>query len=273
MYAAIDIGGTKTLVAVMNSSGKIVEQLKFPTPHDYTTFTGELRTALGSLKHQDFQRAVVAVPGKVDRKRGTGIAFGNLPWRMVSIGPDIEQITHCPVRIENDAKLAALSEAQYVLKDFKKSLYITISTGINGGLIINGVIDPSFEDMELGQILLEYEGSLKRWEEFASGKAFQEKYASRVGDMDKSNSGAWYWFARNIAIGMIDVIATLTPQVIIVGGGAGSHLEKFYDRLVEELKIYENPLITVPPIIKAKHPEEAVIYGCYYLAKQTDHAT
>ncbi|MDZ7785804.1 MAG: ROK family protein [Candidatus Saccharibacteria bacterium] len=73
-----------------------------------------------------------------------------------------------------------------------------------------------------------------------------------------------------IAIGLIDVIATLTPEVIIFGGGVGAHFDKYQDRLMEELKIYENPLLTLPKIIQATRPEEAVVYGCYELAKDQD---
>lgn len=267
MYAAIDIGGTKTLVAVFDNKGDLLESVKFPTPVDYTVFQAELSKAIGTLKHQDFKAAGVAAPGKIDRRQGVAVAFGNLPWRMVPIAADVEKALHCPVVLENDAKMAALSEALLVKDKFRKAFYITISTGINGGLVIDGKIAPEFEDMEVGQMLLEYDDRLERWEEFASGKAFQAKYGSRVGDMDPDNTAAWYWFSRNIAVGLISLIATLTPDVIIVGGGAGSHLDKFYDRLIEQLKIYENPLLTIPPIQVAKHPEEAVIYGCYELAK------
>lgn len=267
MYAAIDIGGTKTLIAVFNAKGEQLESIKFPTPVDYPAFKDELAKALATLKHQDFKAAGVAVPGKVDRKHGRGIAFGNLPWQMVPIQADVEKVLHCPVVIENDAKLAALSEALLVKDQYRKVLYLTVSTGIGGGYIIDGRIDPNFEDMEVGQILLEYEDKLERWEHFASGKAFQAKYGTRVGDMDPGNQAAWYWLGRNLAIGMIDLIATLTPELIIIGGGAGSHLDKFYDRLIEQLKIYENPLLTIPPIQVAKRPEEAVTYGCYELAR------
>ena len=121
--------------------------------------------------------------------------------------------------------------------------------------------------MEAGQMLLEYNGELRDWEDFGSGRAFNEKFGKRVSDTAPEDNEAWYWFARNIAIGLINLMATLTPDVIILGGGAGAHLEKFQDRLTEQLKIYENPMFAVPPIQKAKRAEEAVIYGCYELLR------
>jgi predicted NBD/HSP70 family sugar kinase len=272
MYGAIDVGGTKTLVALFHDDGELVTQVKFPTPPLYNLFLDELHDVFKKVKKPEVRCVGIALPGKIDRKHGIGVAFGNLPWSKVPIVEDVEAIFKTPVVLENDARLAALSEAILLKNQFSKVLYTTISTGIGGGLIIDGRIDPDFEDMEIGQILLEHDGKLMRWEEFGSGKAFYRKYNSRVGDMDPKNTAAWYWFARNIAVGLIDLIATLTPEVIVIGGGAGSHLDKFKDRLDEQLKIYENPLLTIPPIVKAQRPEEAVIYGCYELAKQKSQA-
>lgn len=267
MYAAVDVGGSKTLVAVFNTHGEVVERHKFPTASSYEDFILELASTVEKLSTKDFKVAAVGLPAKIDRKHGIGLAFGNLSWKLVPIEADCEKIFNCPVVVENDAKVAALSEAILIKDKFKKVLYVTISTGIGAGLIINGKIDPNFADMEAGQMLLEHQGKLKDWEDFGSGRAFYEKFHKRVGEVDNSDSEALYWLARNIAIGLIDLIATITPEVIVLGGGVGAHLEKFQDRLVDQLKIYENPMFTVPPILKAQRAEEAVIYGCYELAK------
>ena len=268
MYGAVDIGGTKTLVAVFDKKGKVTEQVKFPTPKEYEEFKGELAKNVANLSTKDFERVVIAVPGRIDRKHGILLAFGNLSWTNLPFQRDMEPLFNAPVILENDAKLASLSEALLVRKQYRKVLYVTISTGIGAGLILDGKIDPDFEDMEAGQMLLEYNGRLVDWEDFGSGRAFMNKFGKRVSDVDADDHEAWYWFARNIAIGLINLMATLTPQVIIMGGGAGAHLDKFKDRLDEQLKIYENPMFAVPPIIKAHRAEEAVIYGCYELAKQ-----
>ncbi len=265
----VDIGGTKTLLAVFGDDGVVAEQIKFPTPKDYELFLKGLESNVANLSTKDFQRACVAVPAKLDRERGIAVAFGNLAWQNVPIQADIEKVTNCPVIIENDAKLAGLSEATLVKDEFKKVLYVTISTGIGGGLIIDGRLDPNFADIEVGQILLEHQGKLRDWEDFASGKAIQKKFGKRVSEIDDDDT-AWYSIARNIAIGLIDLMATLTPEVIILGGGVGAHLEKFQARLVEQLKIYENPMFTIPPIRQAARSEEAVIYGCYELIKARD---
>lgn len=267
MYAAVDIGGTKTLVAVFDKDKNIVEQHKFPTNHDYDVFKVDLAKTVAELATDDFLRVVVAIPGKVERKHGIGVAFGNLPWEHIPVQKDLEHIFKCPVLIENDANLAGLGEAVEI-PDFKKKavLYITVSTGIGGGYITNGKLDPKFQDAEIGHMKLEYRDKLMDWEDFASGSAIYEKYGKKVSDLDDDR--AWYMIARNLAVGIINVIAVMTPDIIIIGGGVGSHLDKFQDRLTEQLKLYETPLLTLPEIIQAKHPEEAVLFGCYEFAKQ-----
>lgn len=262
---AIDVGGTKTLLASFDDKGTVTEKFKFPTPQDYTEFIAELTSAVNGLTTKKFSTCVIAMPGKIDRKTGVTIALGNLPWHDIPIVADLERELAIPVVVENDAKLAGLSEA-HLLPNYRKVLYVTVSTGIGGVMILNGKIDRNNQDAEYGHMLLEHEGKLQRWEHFASGKAIVEKYGLRASDI--TDPGTWYVISRNIAIGLIDVIAATTPDVIVIGGGVGSNFEKFGEKLTAELKLYEDNLLHVPPVFGAKRAEEAVIYGCYILGNQ-----
>lgn len=267
MIACVDIGGTKTLIVIFDG-GKIVEQIKFPTNPVYEQYIIELAENVAKLSTKEFSSIVSAVPGRLDRDHGIAKAFGSLDWVDVPIGQDLSRIFGQHVTIENDAKLAALSEGKLVYPAFRKALYVTISTGIGGGLVVDGKLDPDFLDIEVGQMLFEYEGRLTDWEDFGSGKAFQKKFGHRVSETADDDEPAWYWFARNISIGLVNLAATLNPDIIILGGGAGAHLEKFRHRLDEQLRLYQNPMITLPPVEKAQRPEDAVIYGCQAYAQQ-----
>jgi predicted NBD/HSP70 family sugar kinase len=265
-YGAIDVGGTKTLVAIFNQDGDVVEKQKFPTPSEYPDFLEELKKTLEILSNHDFQAFTVAMPGSVDHKHGLVHAFGNLSWRDVHVIADLEKIIHCPVLLENDAKLAGLSEAVQV-PEYEKVLYITISTGIGTGLIVGGQIDRALDDSEGGQMMLEHDGRLQKWESFASGKAIVARYGKRAADLDDPE--AWRALSRDFASGILALVAIMQPDAVIIGGGAGSHFDKFGDYLRDELKKYETPMVPIPPVLPAKNPEEAVIYGCYKLARQT----
>lgn len=266
MILAIDVGGTKTLVASFNLDGEPTEEIRFETPKDYADFVAELAKTIKQLKVKRFSACTIAMPGKIDRQHGVAVAFGNLAWTNVPIRDDLrKELGDMPIYVENDAKLAGLYEAQ-LLPEYKKVLYITVSTGIGGVLIYNRKIDKVTQDAEYGHMLLEHDGKLQRWEEFASGKALYNKYNMRAADI--TDPAIWYQVARNLAIGLIDVIAATIPDIVVIGGGVGSHFDKYGEKLISELKIYEDHLVPVPPIIGAEHAEEAVLYGCYTLARQ-----
>jgi predicted NBD/HSP70 family sugar kinase len=264
MYLAVDIGGTKTLVAAFSATGELIASSKFPTPKDYDLFLQDLALHIDGLKH-DFRAGVVAAPGRIDRQRGVVIALGNLKWKNIPLAADVEKLAHCPISIENDTKLAGLSEAINIKDEFSKVLYVTISTGISSALTVNGVLDPDLIDSESGHMLLEHDGKVQTWESFASGKAIVKKYGKRASDITSESD--WKTISRNISIGLIDLIAVIQPEVIVIGGGVGSHFHKYKKPLTEQLKKYEMPMVPIPKIRGALKAEEAVIYGCYHLAK------
>jgi len=266
MYLGIDIGGTKTLVAALDQNGVILVSLRFETPPDYDDFLRELKHVLqDEMPLQDFRAGCVAAPGEIDRKRGKFIVGGNLHWKNEAIQRDIEKITLCPMLIENDANLAGLSEAMLLKGQHKKVLYLTVSTGIGGGFIVDQQIDPNMLDFEPGQIMLQRGDRIVKWESFASGKAIYEQYHKKASEID--SQATWKAIVKNLGVGMVDILAITQPDVVVIGGGVGAHLEKFHDSLVAELKKYATPLVPIPPILKAQRPEEAVVYGCYDLAR------
>lgn len=264
-YLCIDIGGTKTLVCRVSDSGDIEEQIKFPTPTNYQQFLAELRENILIVKNEDTFITSVGAPGKIDHERGVGVAFGNLPWRNITIREDIATITNTEVLVENDAKLAGLAEAQHLKDKYSKILYVTISTGINMGLVVNGKLDETLSESEAGQMLVEHSGELITWEKLASGSSLVRKYGKQASDID--DPSIWEEFAHNLSLGLIDLIAIIQPDVIVLGGGVGTHYEKYRTQLHRALKRFENQLVGTPPIVKAVNPEHAVIFGGYELAR------
>lgn len=267
MYVGIDVGGSKILMGTLTNQGVIKQSLKVPTPHNYHEFLDAVRTTFASFDHQDFKAAGVAIPAtKIDRGEGIGIAFGNLSWKNVPIQADIEKMVHCPVVVENDAKLACLSEAK-LIPQYRKVLYITVSTGIGTGLVVDGKIDSHIGDGGGRTMLMEHKGKIMPWETFASGKAIVERFGKRASDI--TDDATWALIAHDLSLGFMELIAICEPDVIVVGGSVGSYFERLKPHLQRALKDLETPLLRVPPLRKAQRPEEAVLYGCYDLAKET----
>ncbi|MGH7194353.1 MAG: ROK family protein [Candidatus Saccharimonadales bacterium] len=271
MYLGIDVGGTKTLVASLDDRGNITEKVRFPTDRDYPAFLEDLKHNIGKLKAGSFSHCAAGIPASVlDRSKGVGVRFGNLPWQDVSVRDDIADICGCPVYMENDAKLAGLSEALLLSGKYRSVMYVTVSTGIGLSLVVDGRIDTSFGDGGGRALLLEHVGKLEPWEDFASGRAIVKRYGHRAEDIDDPET--WRQISRDLAQGLVQLIALAQPQVIVIGGGVGGHFDKYGDLLAEELKKYDLSPLPIPALKGAQHPEEAVLYGCYDLIKQAEAA-
>ncbi|HET9721896.1 MAG TPA: ROK family protein [Candidatus Saccharimonadales bacterium] len=267
-YLAIDVGATKTLFAVFSPDGQIIFKQKIATNPDYARFKDDIADQLnGDLAKFNFSHCCIALPGRLDLDKGVGIRFGNLPWQDIPVKADLQGLMpNTRVIFHNDAKLAGLSEAILLHKKYHKVLYITLSTGIGGAVIINDIIPADFAVFEPGAMLFEYEGKEMKWESFASGKALLARYGKLASEIEDENT--WKAYAKDLTLGFEDLLATVQPDVVVIGGGVGAHFEKFQKYLETELKQINNPLVPTPPLLKAQRPEEAVIYGCYEYIKQ-----
>lgn len=265
MILAIDTGGTKTLIARFDRNGHKTILTRFATPQDFTEYANELRTALSEtgLAPADIDAIVIAMPGTIEN--GKVMRMGNLPWENIDIVSEIQQFSgsEVPVYVENDAHLGALGEVRPRNDDARRSIYLTVSTGINGGLVIDGQLSRELVSAELGHIQLHYDGKLQRWEDFASGRAILATYGKQASDIEDETT--WREIAKRLSQGFAALLPVLRPDIVIIGGGVGTHFAKFSTYLNEQLAeiLPEHYLC---PIVQATHPEEAVLYGCYYYA-------
>jgi glucokinase len=273
MYVGVDVGATKTLVAVLNNDGVIKEKVKILTPRRYDHFLLELRHLRVHLDHKDFRAGGIGIPAiKIDRKHGRAAAYGNLPWKNTNVLYDMERIFDCPFVVENDAKMAGLSEAMLLKGRYSKVAYITLSTGVGFALIVDQVIDVNIGDGGGRLIEVEHRGQKVALDDFASGRAIVERYGKQASDIQ--DQATWQKICRDIAHGILPLIAVMEPEVVVIGGSVGTYFDRYGDLLAKELKKYELPLSKTPVLCQAQRPEEAVVYGCYDLAKQvyTRHA-
>ena len=255
------------MLARFTKDGDLQETLKFPTPKDFGEFKKELSSNIARITTKPWTMAAVGAPGIIDHKAGIDRNINNLGWVNVPLVSLVKSIANCDVLLENDAKLAGLSEARLLKPLPRKVVYVTISTGIGGAVIIGGNLDQDLLDSEIGWMLHERAGKMVTWESFGSGKAIVKRFGKFASEI--TDPHVWKLISHDMALGLIDISAVLQPEIIIIGGGVGSHFSKFSKPLREALKSYESPLVHAPKVVGAKNPEQAVIYGCYQLMK--DH--
>lgn len=264
MIITIDTGGTKTLIADFDKSGKIGNQIKFPTPKRPKDFIKLLRkTLIDNYKDKSVEIIVIGMPGIV--KDGIVTWCNNLKWKNFDAVSALKGVLDkVPILLENDANLAGLSETRELKTIPPFALYVTISTGIGSGVITNGKINPELSRSEVGRSIVEYKGKAIEWEKFGSGKAFYKKYGKYARDITSIKT--WNEIADRISRGFLAIIPAFQPNIIIIGGSIGTYYKKYDKMLHKILKKKLPPHIELPKIIGAKHSEQAVIYGCYYYA-------
>lgn len=264
MIVAVDTGGTKTLIATFDRDGTTNILEKFPTPRDTTEYAKTVADQI--LKHcepGEVDAICVAAPGPIDSNILQRAK--NLGWQTVDISRLLaSRFPSTPIYIGNDADLAGISEARRLGDQPGRCLYVTLSTGIGAGLSYDGKLLPGFGRFEAGWMHLLYDGKFQEWEDFASGSSFYKRYGqygSEVNDPDK-----WHDFAKRASSGLAVLIPMFQPNTVIIGGSMGTHFTKYSSFLRQELESVIPSFMAETDIVQAKHPEEAVIYGCYYYA-------
>lgn len=269
MIVAVDTGGTKTLVTAFSHDGISGKHIKFQTPRNKDDYIATLKETLhANYGGQRIEAIVIAMPGIV--KDGVAIWCPNLGWKNFDVAAEFKGVLgSAPVFVENDANLGGLGETRSRSPMPNDVLYVTVSTGIGTGIISNGVIDPGMRHSEGGHISLYFDGTMREWESFASGRAIYSAYGLYAKDI--KDQKIWDEIAERISKGFLVIIPLLQPEVIIIGGSIGTYFKHYAAPLTQALKRNLPPGTACPKIVPAEHPEQAVIYGCYYYA--IDHIT
>jgi glucokinase len=144
----IDIGGTKLAAVVANHQGRLLHKMRQPTQAGrgaqavLERILEMVRRILAgaNLSPTDIACIGVSCPGPVDCQTGIIYSPPNLPgWKEVPLKAILQQEFGIPARFENDANAAAMAEMKFGAgKGRKNIIYLTMSTGIGGGIIIDG---------------------------------------------------------------------------------------------------------------------------------------
>lgn len=263
MIIAVDTGGTKTLIARYDKEGVMEVITKFPTPRDKGEYIEAVVSAIKDTPTTEaIDAVIIALPGPM--KNGLLQRSPNIGWEQFDVVAAMQP--HFPgslVAIGNDADLAGIAEAR-AINDPKLCVYVTFSTGVGTGLTYNGKLLPELRRFEGGSMRIDYGGERSRWESIASGSSFYKRYQQYGSDVDDPEK--WKDYAERVASGLMALIPLIEPDHIVIGGSMGTHFAK-YGHYVQE--ILDNTIakhMSDVTISQAKHPEEAVVYGCYYYA-------
>lgn len=246
---AVDIGGTKIAAGAVTEKGAILSRLECPTaPMEGFAAaierTKELLREAGRRAGTVFDGIGIACTGPVDPFTGIIGDVGTLPgWQGGNLVAELEGEFGVRVAVENDADAAALAEASWgAANGSSRFIYITVSTGIGGGIILSGELYRGVDGAhpELGHQVIDASGPLCYcrargcWESLASGPAMTawmreqrpgagELTAAEICELARQGDAVAVRAVERegyyLGLGLANLVTLFTPDTIALGGG------------------------------------------------------
>lgn len=301
---AVDIGGTHIRVALYepNSITPIAHQRTRTLSNEPGVYD-RLERAVESIWPQDGAQAIgIASPGPLDPHTGTILATPNIPeWQNFPLTAKLSQHFNVPVYLDNDANMAGLAEWQYgAAKGHDNLVYLTISTGIGGGVISHGCLLQGFRGMgaELGHMVIDAEGPLcgcgqrGHIEAFSSGPAIARYVkeqllaghkstlqgeaavsAAQVADAARAGDAlaidAFHRAGHYLGIAVANYLAIFDPSILIFGGGVSQVGDLLFQPFRESLRkhTFHPHYLDDLVITKAALGDDAGLLGALALAR------
>ena len=270
LIGAVDIGGTKIAVGMVDGDGKVLCKTESPT-EAASGYDNALARIAEMLRHtareagEEISGIGIGCTGFVDPGRGAIVDADFLPgWQGRSLAEDLAREFQVSAALENDGDASALAEAAWGAGKAKSRLiYVTVGTGIGGGIILDGrlyrgsdmahpeighhVIDTSGPECTCG-----YRGC---WEALATGPAMASWYVENLRGADRSagalNSAQICELARQgnelakqavqreafyLGLGSANLINLFVPDVIVFGGSVMKSADLFLEAMREVIR-------------------------------------
>lgn len=258
---ALDIGGTKLAAGVVDGHGRVLSFLVEPTLAEEGAAHGVSRlldlgrraVAQSGLPWAELAAVGIGSGGPLDATRGLLVAPPHLPdWHDVPITALVEEAYERPATLENDATAAAAGEHRYGAgAGTQNMVYLTISTGVGGGVVLDGSLyrGSMGNGGELGHVTIDWNGRLCRGcgrrgclEAYVSGTSIAERareavstdgnstlarladptaadvaQAAKAGD--RLAQAVWAETVEALACGLTSIVNLFEPELVVLGGG------------------------------------------------------
>jgi glucokinase len=265
MIGAVDIGGTKIAVGIVDDHGRVLTRAQVPTNAD-----AGYRSAIDAVVH------MLRSAEKETHQKITGIGIGSTgpvypltgaigdvnffpKWNGENPVNDLARAFEVTVAIENDADASALGEAGWGAgRDKSRLIYVTVGTGIGVGLIFDGKVyrGVDYSHPEIGHHLIDpagpgcYCGFSGCWESMATGPAMEawmqtnipsdyphreNLTAKNICELarhgDQHALRAVQREAHYLAVGLANIVTLYVPDVIVLGGSVMNSSDLFLDTI------------------------------------------
>lgn len=288
----VDLGGTNIRVGLVTESGQIIEEYKEKTEAHLgnSQIVEKIVSMIKKIDgYEDVKGIGIGSPGFIDMEKGVVISASNIGFKNYPLKQELQKHFNLPIVIANDANVAALAEAILGAGRGKKIVqYITISTGVGGGLVINGTLVNGLNGCagELANLITDdtvfnhellNDGSL---ELNASGTAITRKAKEKfnninhAGDLlkiakqgDSEAVKIYNKFLNDVAKAMSYIAHIVDPDIFVIGGGVSQSYDLFATDLEKIYKEYIFDVMKENVNIKKAQLKDPGILGAAMLLK------
>jgi fructokinase len=232
LFGGIEAGGTKFVCGIGNSDGKLLDQIRFPT----TTPDKTIEQALVFFrKHEALEGLGIASFGPLDLDK-TSPEYGHITttpkpgWSGTDLAGRVSRALKVPVAFDTDVNGAALGEHCWgAAQGLDTFIYMTIGTGIGGGGMLDGSLLHGALHPEMGHMRIPHDRTTDPFEGvcpyhgdclegLAAGPAIEARWGTR-GETLGADHPAWQLEADYLGLALANLVLTLSPRRIILGGG------------------------------------------------------
>lgn len=275
-YAIFDIGGTKTRVAVSDDLETFSAVDSFKTPEKFEDGLEKICASIKQLTDNDISAIAGGVRGLLTEEKD-GIQNDSIlvKWVGKNIVKKLQVFGDIPIFLENDTAVAGIGEAVFGAgRESEIVAYHTISTGVGGAKIENGILDRASTGFEPGHQILDIDRTIlgeditPTLENLVSGTALGERFGTKAYDIPQSDV-VWDELAEYLAQGLRNTIMYWSPDVIVLGGAMivgdpAISVDAVRKYTVEAVDNY----VETPLIVKAELGDHGGLFGAMAILKQ-----
>lgn len=276
-YIGLDIGGTKIIVAAADENGKILRQVRAATSDSLETDLKNLHEMIAqTAADQPISGMGAAIGGPLDWERGIVSPLHQPAWRSVPLKEIMQARWGCPFWVDVDTNIAALGEYYFTHLAARRFLYITLSTGMGAGFLVDGRVYRGTQGAhpEVGHQSIPFRcsnpaavqcecGVPDCLEALVSGNGIRRIYGKPA---EKLSPVEWEEVAYNLGQGLRNAVALYAPDLIRLGGGvAVGGGERLVDR-ARQVMLDHLRLVPAPEVSLSHLGYETALMGTLALA-------
>ena len=269
----IDLGGTKIYTAVVDLEGKIISEETVATNAAegeqavLNRILGTVETVLKNVDISNVKAIGIGSPGPLDVKNGIIVNSANLPFKNFNIVQPLKEKYNLPTFLDNDANVATLGEFMFGAgKGTENMVFVTASTGIGGGAVLNGKLyrGNTANALEIGHMTVMVNGprcgcgnagcaealgsgtaimkrgreavssnantTLKNYTEVTSKEVFEEAAKGDRVSKEIIDTALSY-----LGIAVANIVNIFDPEKVVVGGGVTNGGQIVFDKIQQEV--------------------------------------